>query len=252
MSSCINSENILFQLENVSYSYDGYAAALDEINMAVRAGEKVALLGSNGSGKSTLLKILDGLYFPTSGKVSAFGQELSEEIFRKDSFNFAFHSRVGLVFQDSDAQLFMPSVLDEVAFAPLQLDISKEDVRSRVEEALRALHIEALRARAPHQLSSGEKKKVALASLLTLAPEVWLFDEPSAGLDPRSVAWLTDFINTQGEEGKTVILATHDLDLVRSVADRVTLIGENHQIAAEGSVQQVLADRGLLLKENLI
>jgi cobalt/nickel transport system ATP-binding protein len=242
----------LFKLENVSYAYENTVPALDSINLEIHSGEKIVLLGANGCGKSTLLKILDGLYFPTSGRVAYSGTTLGEAVFRDEAFNAAFRSKVGLVFQDSDVQLFLPTVHDEVAFAPLQLEISQEEVRERVEKALQALHIEGLRERAPHQLSSGEKKKVALASLLTLKPQVWLLDEPAAGLDPRTVAWLTEFINEQGDSGKTILLATHDLELTRSVADRVCLLNEAHQITFDGATLEVLANQELLSSTNLI
>lgn len=242
----------VFELSEVCYQYDEKIVALDHLTMQVRIGEKLAVLGSNGSGKSTLLKILDGLYFPSSGSVKAFGRLLTEEAFRSESFNFEFRSRVGFVFQDSDVQLFMPSVWEEVAFAPLQLGIAPGEVRARVESALRALNIEKIKDRAPHQLSGGEKKRVALASVLSLEPRVWLLDEPSAGLDPRSVAWLIHFINSQGEAGRTVVVATHDLRLVQATADRAYVLDENHRLVAEGAAQKLLADADLLMNSNLI
>ena len=245
-------ETPLFKLNHVTYTYENAVPALDDINLEIFSGEKLVLLGSNGSGKSTLLKVLDGLYFPTSGEIRYSGSILSEEKFREEAFNAAFRARVGLVFQDSDVQLFLATVLDELAFAPLQMDLSRQEVQERVEKALQALHIESLRSRAPHQLSGGEKKKVALASLLTLEPEVWLFDEPSAGLDPRTVAWLSEFINQQGALGKTIILASHDLEITRAVADRVCLLNEAHQLIRQGTPTEILSDRELLLSANLI
>lgn len=242
----------LFKLDQVNYVYDGSGLALDAINLTIHAGEKIVLLGSNGCGKSTLLKVLDGLYFPTSGSAYHQGAPMTEETFRLEAFNATFRARVGLVFQDSDVQLFLPTVQDEVAFAPLQMDISRQEVQQRVDKALQMLHIEALRERAPHQLSGGEKKKVALASLLTLEPEVWLFDEPSAGLDPRTVAWLTEFINEQGKLGKTIILATHDLEITRAVGDRICLMNEAHQIVRDGTKDEILSDIELLHSANLI
>ncbi len=242
----------VFRLEDVTYLYNDEIPALENVSLEVRPGEKLAILGSNGSGKSTLLKVLDGLYFPNRGRVRAFGQALSERALRDDAFNAAFRSRVGLVFQDSDVQLFMPTVREEVAFAPLQLGIPDAEARERVEWALQALRIEKLAERAPHQLSGGEKKRVALASVLSLRPEVWLLDEPTAGLDPRSAAWLLAFINEQGRQGKTVALATHDLALVEAVADRVYVLDEQHHVAAEGTPGQILRDRELLLRANLM
>jgi cobalt/nickel transport system ATP-binding protein len=241
----------VFDLNGLCYDYDNQIPALDHVSLTVRPGERLVILGSNGSGKSTLLKILDGLYFPSQGSVLAFGEPLTEQAFQDDTFNFKFRRRVSLVFQDSDVQLFMPSVWDELAFAPLQLGLSQEEVKSRVESALRDLQIEKLRERAPHQLSGGEKKRVALASVLGLSPDVWLLDEPSAGLDPRSVSWLIDFINRQGMAGKTVVIATHDLSIVETMAERVCVLGEEHRVVAEGTPHDVLSDHDLLHRCNL-
>jgi cobalt/nickel transport system ATP-binding protein len=212
----------------------------------------VAVLGSNGSGKSTLLKLMDGLYFPAAGVVRAFGQPLTEPAFQEESFNFAFRRRVGLVFQDTDVQLFSPSVWEEIAFAPLQMELPRGEVLARVDAALSALRIEKLRDRAPHRLSGGEKRRVALASVLSLDPEVWLLDEPTAGLDPRSQSWLVDFIIEQGRLGKSVITATHDLTIVEEIADRVCVFDEEHRLVAQGAPADILADRALLAACNLI
>ena len=242
----------IFDVQNVSFAYDDKVKALDQISLTIRAGERVAILGSNGSGKSTLLKVLDGLYFPTSGEVRVFGQILTEQAFRADEFNFAFRRRVGLVFQDSDVQLFSPSVWDDVAFAPLQLGLKRDEVLTRVDAALAALRIEKLRDRAPHRLSGGEKKRVALASVLSLNPDVWLMDEPTAGLDPRSQSWLVDFLIEQGRAGKTVVTATHDLNIVESIADRVYVLDEAHHVVAQGTPDEILSNHDLLIACNLM
>jgi cobalt/nickel transport system ATP-binding protein len=241
-----------FELKDVSFSYDSKLTSLDKVSLTVKSGERVAVLGSNGSGKSTLLKIMDGLYFPASGVVKAFGTPLTEQAFRDDAFHYSFRRRVGLVFQDSDVQLFSPSVWDEIAFAPLQLGLSRDEVIARVNAAMAALRIEKLRDRAPHRLSGGEKKRVALASVLSLEPEVWLMDEPTAGLDPRSQSWLVDFIIEQGRAGRTIVTATHDLNIVDSIADRVYVLNEDHNVVAEGTPAQVLSDHPLLVACNLM
>lgn len=243
--------NNIFKANNVSYIYDNKFIALDQVSLQVNQGECIAILGANGSGKSTLLKIMDGLYFPTTGTLEAFGQILTESEFQNEDFNYSYRRRVGLIFQDSDVQLFSPSVWDEVAFAPLHLGLPREEVRARVETALESLRIEKLRDRVPHRLSGGEKKRVALASVLSLDPEIWLMDEPTAGLDPHSQAWLDDFIYEQGEMGKTIVIATHDLTLAESVADRVYVFDENHRIITEGEPEKLLQDHSLLVECNL-
>ncbi|MCL4506731.1 MAG: energy-coupling factor ABC transporter ATP-binding protein [Chloroflexi bacterium] len=246
----MNNETV-FELRDVAYAYEGKQTALEHVSLSIQAGERVAVLGSNGSGKSTLLKLLDGLYFATHGVIRAYGQQLTEAAFDDDAFNFAFRRRVGLVFQDTDVQLFSPSVWEEMAFAPMQLALGRQEVEARVDDALRALRIEKLRDRAPHRLSGGEKRRVALASVLTLQPEVWLLDEPTTGLDPRSQSWLIDFIAEQGQAGKTVITATHDLSIVDAIAERVFVFDESHHLAAQGAAGDILADNGLLLACNL-
>jgi cobalt/nickel transport system ATP-binding protein len=243
---------LVFDVAGVHFDYESGVPALVDVSLQVRPGECLAILGANGSGKSTLLKVLDGLYYPTKGTVRAFGQELSERALRDEAFSHSFRRRVGFVFQDPDVQLFSASVIDEVAFAPLQLGLTADEVQARVEWALQALRIDKLRERPPHRLSGGEKKRVALASILSLKPEVWLLDEPTGGLDPRSKAWLVAFVEEQHRAGKTIIMATHDLTLVQTVAARVCVLGEDHGIAAQGDPQRLLADHDLLHACNLM
>jgi len=246
----LNTEPV-FELRNVSFAYEGKQPALDQIDLTVYAGECIVILGANGCGKSTLLKLLDGLYFPTRGSISAFGKLLTENALRDEEYNFAFRRRVGLVFQDTDVQLFSPSVLDELAFAPLQLGLAREEVSRRVDSTLETLRIEKLRDRAPHRLSGGEKRRVALASILTLDPDVWLLDEPTTGLDPRSQSWLVDFILEQRKIEKTVITATHDLEVAEQIATAIYVFDEEHHIAASGEPEEILHDHELLHRCNL-
>src|SRR5262249_768031 len=188
-------------------------------SVAIEQGKRIALLGANGSGKSTLLRILDGLYFPDSGNVFAFGERLSEERFQDDEFVFGFRRRVGLIFQNPDVQLFNPTVFDEIAFGPLQLRWPKKEIIRRVAEMLEPMDIKHLKNRPPHRLSGGEKKRVGLASVLALDPEVLLLDEPAAALDPKSHSQIIDLLISWGGGIKTVVTATHDLDSVEDIAD---------------------------------
>jgi cobalt/nickel transport system ATP-binding protein len=247
----LSTVDVLFEIEQVSFSYETSQLALDQVSLDIQTGESAVILGANGSGKSTLLKLLDGLYFPQRGSIRAFGNPLTEQAFQDDEFNFAFRRKVGLVFQDSDVQLFSPSVLEEVAFAPLQLGLSRSEVEKRVDEALRALRIEKLRERVPHRLSGGEKRKVAIASILSLRPEVWLLDEPTSGLDPRSQSWLVEFILEQRSQGKSVVTATHDLSIVGEIATCVYVLNEDHRLVACGAPEEILQDHALLHACNL-
>jgi len=242
----------IFEARNLDYDYPGNIAALRQINLTIGPGELVALLGANGSGKSTLLKLLDGLIFPSRGEVLAFGQPLSEKSLRDGPFVLEFRRRVGLVFQDPDVQLFSSTVWDEVTFGPLQLRIPKDEVVSRGSDALKLLNIAHLRERPPYRLSSGEKKKVALASVLSLHPQVLLLDEPTTGLDPWSQGNLIDFLIDWADEGKSLVFSTQDLDTVEELASRVIVLGTDHILVADGRPEEFLSDPDFLLRTNLV
>lgn len=242
--------NPIFVLNSVDYEYYNQVA-LKDINMEIFPGERVAVLGANGSGKSTLLKILDGLYFPTNGTIAAFGKKLTPDYFSIDDNFYDFRKKVGFVFQDPDVQLFSSTVWDEVIFAPLHLGFSKQEVVKKAKEALKILKIYHLRERVPYQLSGGEKKKVTLASILSFSPQVWLFDEPTAGLDPRSQSIFLDFVLDLEKEGNTIVTATHDLEIVQEISDRVIILSEEHELICQGKPAQILSDLNLLRKYNL-
>ncbi len=244
----------IFELKNVNYLYLNRIPALNDINLSIEEGEQVAILGANGSGKSTLLKLLDGLIFPSSGVVKAFGKTLTENILDGAGGDFPqfFRKKVGLIFQNSEAQLFCPTVLDEIKFGPLQLDIPEKDIHQRVNDVIEMLKIENLKDRAPYTLSGGEKKKVAIASVLSINPDILLLDEPTNGLDPRTQRWLVELLLELRKSGKTIIIATHDLGIVEEVSEHAVVFSEDHRIVANGETQAILNDTALLMKVNLI
>lgn len=245
----------IFNLRDVSYSYIGKIDALRDIRLKVAPGEQISIIGSNGSGKSTLLAILNGLIYPTSGEFYAFENQITEEVFdtiNDNEFRSYFRTKVGFVFQNSDVQLFSPTVFEEIAFGPLQLDATPEEVKTRVEEVLEMMGIIKLRDRSPHTLSGGEKKKVCIASVLVNNPDVLLLDEPTAGLDPRTQLWLIELLQELGRAGKTVITTTHDLEIIEQISKRAIVIGEDHRVKADGTSGYVLSDFELLLGANLI
>lgn len=247
--------NTIFELRNVSYTYLRQFEALRDVNLTIHAGEQVAIMGSNGSGKSTLLSILNALSYPTSGEFSAFGTTVTEEAFdtlEDNEFNRFFRKKVGFLFQHPDVQLFSSTVFDEIAFGPLQLDMPPEEVRRRIEDVITMLGIEALRDRAPHMLSGGEKKKVCIASILATNPDVLLLDEPTGGLDPRSQMWFIKLIRELTRAGKTIITATHNLDIVEKISTRAIVIGEDHTIKGDRDCTSVMNDLKLLMSANLI
>ena len=244
--------NEVFEVSAVSFAYPGHGPSVSEVSFAVRSGERVALLGANGSGKSTLLHLLDGLFPPAAGSIAAFGQPLTEDALEHSAFGPRFRKDVGFLFQNSDAQLFCATVEEELAFGPLQLHWSAAEIRRRIDDTLTLLEIPHLRDRAPQNLSGGEKKRVALASLLVVSPAVLLLDEPTAGLDPRSQSTLLEILEQLHDAGLTLITATHDLTLLPHLADRVLVFGEDHRLVADAPAQQVLANDQLLLAVNLI
>jgi cobalt/nickel transport system ATP-binding protein len=240
----------IFRLRGVRYVYPGKHLALDGIDLDIHRGEQVCLLGANGSGKSTLLKLLDGIVAPSEGEMRALGRDVAAVAAGHDAFRF--HREVGLVFQDPDIQLFSATVLDDVAFGPLQLGLPPEEVKACCDEALGEMDIAHLADRAPFELSGGEKKRAAIASVLSLRPTVVLLDEPTAALDPRTKAVLVDLIRRLGRAGRTIVTTTHELDIVPAIADRVVVLGEDRRILADGTPDEILSDRELLLKANLI
>jgi cobalt/nickel transport system ATP-binding protein len=241
-----------FVLDGVCHSYGTGLSALDRIGLTLEAGQHVAIVGANGSGKSTLLKMLDGLVFCGSVTISAFGHPLTEDALEDPAFRREFRSRVGFVFQDADVQLFCNTVFDELAFGPLQLGLPADEVRSRVAEVAGALRIEKLLDRAPYTLSGGEKKRVAIASVLTMRPQVLLMDEPTNALDPRSQVWLLDVLAEWKRAGRTVVIATHDLSAAAESCERMIVLSEEHRVVADGRPEDILAQRDLLLQVNLI
>jgi len=210
------------------------------------------VLGANGCGKSTLLKLMGGLIFPQSGSYRAFGRRIDDRLLSRDPFGMFFRKEVGVLFQNSDAQLFNPTVEDEIAFGPLQMNDPPEEIRSKVRKAIELFGIGALKDRAPYELSGGEKRKVAIASMMVMDPQVLLLDEPTAGLDPRSSRALVDAIIEAEESGKTVVTATHDLHVVSEISRRVLVFGEDRRILASGTPEEILTNRSLLLSANLV
>ena len=241
-----------FSLEDVRQEYRRGAESLCGITLDIAQGEHVAIVGANGSGKSTLLKALDGLVFCSAGSIRAFGRELTEDSLQEPEHRREFRSRVGFVFQDADVQLFCSNVADELAFGPLQLGHGETEVRERVNEVAHGLRLEKLLDRAPYTLSGGEKKRVSIGAVLTMRPDVLLMDEPTNALDPRSQVWLLEILAEMKRDGRTVVIATHDLSAAEESCDRMVVLSEEHVVVADGTPDEVLSERDLLLKVNLI
>jgi cobalt/nickel transport system ATP-binding protein len=247
----VNLEKIM-RLEKVSYSYYDRIPALSEVSLDVKEGERFAIIGANGTGKTTLLHLMNGLVHPSQGRILFREREVSKETLRERGFLRFFRERVGYVFQDPDVQLFCPTVLDELLYGPLQLEIGEKEALDRAYEVLKMLNIENLKDRPPYMLSGGERKKVAIGSVLTMNPEVLLLDEPTNGLDPKTQCFLVELILALNEANKTLVIATHDLSLVDELQATIAVLSEDHRIEKTGSVDEVLRDEALLLKVNLI
>jgi len=242
----------LMRLENVSYNYYDTISALSGVSLEIHAGANMAIVGANGSGKSTLLQIMGGLKYPATGRFLFKGTEVSEKSLRSKEFLRLFRESVGYVFQDSDVQLFCPTVMDELLYGPLQLEISEEAGIKRAFEVMQMLNIEHLKDRPSYMLSGGEKKKVAIASVLTMNPNILLLDEPTNGLDPKTQSFLVELIFALIEAGKTLIIGTHDLSLVDELRSNVAVLSEKHRLEKTGKAEDILSDEDLLLKVNLI
>lgn len=243
--------DFIFECIDLSYSYNGQTA-ISDINLQVKKGDSLVILGANGSGKSTLLKIMDGLIFPTAGTFKAFGKIIDNKYFASEENTYNFRKKIGFIFQDPDVQLFSPTVFDEVIFAPLQLQIPQNEAIKRTNQALNLLNIGHLKDRAPFHLSGGEKKKVSIASVLSLGPEIWLMDEPTSHLDPRSISILLDFLNDLNKSGKTVIISTNDLILADEFGEMAIVLSEKHKLAEIGKKNEILKDKKLLSENNLV
>lgn len=245
-------KQIVFQLDKASFSYGPGEKIFTDFSLMIHRGEKVCLLGANGSGKSTLMKILCALKYVAAGSFSAFGARITEKAMQNDSVSQNYHRRVGFIFQNSDVQLFTTRVWDEIAFGPMQLGIAVEEVKKRVEDVIDMLEIKRLADRSPHRLSGGEKKKVAMASVLVLNPDVLILDEPTAGLDPRTQRWLVELLLELHKNGRTIITSTHNLELAHVLSDRAIILSEEHRLVFDGPTGDAIGNKELLTAVNLI
>lgn len=234
-------DEIAIRVDGVSFSYPDGIEVLKNISCTIKQGEKVALIGPNGAGKSTFMSLLNGVEMPSSGKVIVSGLEVDRENLIK------VRRKIGIVFQDPDDQLFCPTVFDDVAFGPLNLGLSHDEIHARVQEALSLVGLTGFEQRSSFHLSFGERKRLALATVLSYQPDMLVFDEPSTNMDPlnrrRLINWL------QGSD-RTILLCTHDLDIALEVCHRcLMLVGG--KIVADGPSSEILYDRHLLEANNL-
>lgn len=241
----------MIELNDICFSYSD-TIALNHVNLSIKTGEAIALMGANGCGKSTLLKLINGIISPDIGSYRFHGDEVTHKKLQDSKFSKLLHQKIGFVFQNSDTQLFCSSVYDEVAFGPIQMGYPESEVESRVNDCLTMLGIQEFSNRTPYHLSGGEKRKVAIACVMSLNPEVLVLDEPMNGLDPKTQRWLVDFLNKLNKAGKTLITSTHNLELVQEISKRSILFDETHTIVADGKTEELLMNEELLKKVNLV
>lgn len=208
------------ELRNIAFRYQPEdAPVFSGLSLSVEKGSCQIVTGDNGSGKTTLFRILNGLSFPESGEYFFEGTKITEHYLKDNARAKRFHKKIGFLFQNPDIMLFNARVYDEIAFGPRQMGLSDPEAEARVSDCLRLFDLEALADKAPYHLSGGQKKRVALAAVMSLNPDVLILDEPFAGLDLKTAQWLTGFLAELKTAGKTLIIATHQRDLLASLAD---------------------------------
>jgi cobalt/nickel transport system ATP-binding protein len=218
----------MIEIKNLSYSYNKRFNALNEINLKIKEGSLLCVIGENGCGKSTLLKTLDALIFSNSGEYVYKGVEINEKKFKDMDFLINFRTDVAYLFQNSESQLFCPTVFDEIAFSLRQLGFKESEILERVNKILKMFEIEKIKDRPPYSLSGGEKKKAALASVLITNPSLILLDEPTNDLDPKTQSAIFEMILGLKSSGKTVIIATHDIFMVKELNPEVFVMFGDH------------------------
>jgi cobalt/nickel transport system ATP-binding protein len=237
----------MIDVAKICHTYEGGDVVLNDVSFRLNKGEKTVLLGTNGCGKTTLLRILDGLIVPSSGEYRYKGRPVTRDGLRDGPFHRTFRREVALLFQNPDAMLFNPTVFDEIAFGPRQLEY--DDVAGRVRRWAEEFDLTRLLERPPFELSRGEKQKLCLAALLAVEPELLLLDEPTSNLDPRTTGWLVDYLRTLDA---TTLVTTHNLSLAGELGDRTLLLSERHEIVYDGPIGPLLGNMDKLIEANLV
>lgn len=236
----------ILETRDLKYSYPDGTVALNGINFKAEKGEMIAILGPNGAGKSTTFLHFNGILKPSNGSVILKGEAIKYD--NKSLLNV--RKTVGIVFQNPDDQLFAPTVEQDVAFGPMNLGLSKEDIEKRVKDSLKAVSMEGFERKPPHHLSGGQKKRIAIAGILAMNPEIIVLDEPTSGLDPMGASQIMKLLYELNKQGITIIISTHDVDLVPIYANKVYLLNEG-KIIKGGTPREIFSDSETVRSANL-
>lgn len=239
-------QNTIIELKDVSYKYPDGTLALNNLSLKIEKGEKIAILGENGAGKSTMFLILNGVYKALSGKILFKNKEISYN----PNDLLKLRKNIGIVFQDPETQIFSASVYEEISFGLMNLGIHKEEIKKRIDKILNLLDINHLKNKPTHLLSYGEKKRISIADILVMEPEIILFDEPTSCLDPKKTNEFIYILNEISKTGKTVLLSTHDVEFAYSFADYIVVM-KNGEILKSGNPLEIFQDIELLKISNL-
>lgn len=239
-------EHIHLKTRNLSFTYPDGTEALKNINIQINKGEKIAIMGPNGAGKSTLFSHFNGLSEPTSGHVEIDGEKI---VFKREEL-LKVRQKVGIVFQDPNDQLFAPTVREDVAFGPMNLGLDYDEVKRRISESLERVGMSGFEDKTPHHLSGGQQKRVAIAGIIAMKPEIMILDEPTAGLDPEGVDKVLNILNKLNSKGISIVISSHDIEMVNQFANKIYVLYDG-EIIASGDKHQIFSDKKLLKKAHL-
>ena len=237
-------QEVILQVRDLQYAYSDEKMALKGVDLDIRQGERIAVMGSNGAGKSTFFLNINGVLQIEHGEIFYRGQKMTKKTMND------LRKNVGIVFQDADSQIIASTVQSEVSFGPMNLKLSRNDVRDRVDEALSYMNLTDFRHRPPHYLSGGEKKRVSIADIIAMHPEIIIFDEPTAALDPVNADMLEEVLEKMAQEGKTIMISTHDVDFAYRWAERVVVFCDG-KIIADDAPLAVFSNETVIRQANL-
>ena len=237
-------QEVILQVRDLQYAYSDEKMALKGVDLDIRQGERIAVMGSNGAGKSTFFLNINGVLQSEHGEIFYRGKKMTKKTMND------LRKNVGIVFQDADSQIIASTVQSEVSFGPMNLKLSRNDVRDRVDEALSYMNLTDFRHRPPHYLSGGEKKRVSIADIIAMHPEIIIFDEPTAALDPVNADMLEEVLEKMAQEGKTIMISTHDVDFAYRWAERVVVFCDG-KIIADDAPLAVFSNETVIRQANL-